>query len=218
MKVLHILRMSTYSGAENMACQIINMASEKGIEAVYAAPDGEIRDAVEKKGIEFLPLNKICVSEIKRAIEETSPDVIHAHDMYVSFIASLCCGKIPMVSHIHNNDFGSRKITLKSVLYLFAAHCAKCIFWVSKSAFDGYRFKGKIKDKSVVLKNIIDIDAVYTKANSDKEVYNYDICFIGRLVSPKDPLRLMRVFSKVQKSIPNVKIAVVGTGEMEEET
>lgn len=218
MKVLHILRMSTYSGAENVACQIINMCTERGIESVYAAPDGAIRNAVEEKGIQFLGLKRISISEIKRAIKETSPDVIHAHDMYVSFLVSLCCGKIPMISHIHNNDLGSRKITLKSVLYLFSSYRAKCIFWVSPSAFEGYHFKEKIKDKSCVLKNIIDIDDVCLKADSDKEFYDYDICFIGRLVSPKDPLRLMRVFSKVCQKVPNVKIAVAGSGEMEEET
>ena len=206
MKVLHILRMSTYSGAENVACQIINMCTERGIESVYAAPDGAIRNAVEEKGIQFLGLKRISISEIKRAIKETSPDVIHAHDMYVSFLVSLCCGKIPMISHIHNNDLGSRKITLKSVLYLFSSYRAKCIFWVSPSAFEGYHFKEKIKDKSCVLKNIIDIDDVCLKADSDKEFYDYDICFIGRLVSPKDPLRLMRVFSKVCQKVPNVKI------------
>ena len=38
-----------------------------------------------------------------------------------SFYAALACGHIPLISHIHNNAFDSRGISLKSVLYTIAA-------------------------------------------------------------------------------------------------
>jgi len=137
--------------------------------------------------------------------------------MHISLLAVLVNGKIPVVSHIHNNDFESRRLSLKSVLYYLAAQRIKFIFWVSKSAYESYRFIDKLKYKSKVLKNIIDIDKVYSMASEDTNDYRYDVCFLARLVQAKNPMRLIKVLKKVCTCVPKARIAVVGTGEMEEE-
>lgn len=115
--------------------------------------------------------------QLKRAIREVKPDIIHAHDMRASFIASLVCGKIPVVSHIHNNAFDSRGISLKSIAYIYAGIKAKHIFWVSKSSFEGYQFHRLFKKKSSILYNIINIDTFLKRVELDKNNYYYDIIF-----------------------------------------
>lgn len=218
MKVLHLLQSNRFSGAENIACQIISMCSEEKIEFAYASPDGPIRDALKERNIKFLPMKKSCLSEYKRVIREFSPDVIHTHDMGASFFAALVCGNIKLISHIHNNSFNSRKVSAKAVAYVAAAIKASHIFWVSDSAYKEYRFRKIFERKSSVLYNIIDINSLYEKMEQDTNSYDYDIAYLGRLSYPKNPQRLMCVLSEVSKQLPNVKIAIIGTGELEDET
>ncbi|MBQ7936540.1 MAG: glycosyltransferase, partial [Clostridia bacterium] len=71
---------------------------------------------------------------------------------------------------------------------------------------------------STVLYNIIDTESVCRNAEEDPNQYPYDVIYIGRLTYQKNPQRLMEVFSKVAKQRPGTKFAVVGVGELEEET
>lgn len=219
MKVLHLLQSGHFSGAENVVCQIIGMMKdEPDMEMVYCSSDGQIREALDEREIRFAPLSNFSIDEIKQVIEKEKPDIIHAHDMRASLYAAISCGNIPLVSHIHNNAFDSRGISVKSIAYIFAAWKAKSIFWVSQSAFDGYAFHKLFKKKSSVLYNIIDIDALYQKMSLDKKEYDYDVIYLGRLTFPKNPQRLMNVFRLVKQRKPDIKIGVIGTGDMEDET
>ena len=218
MRILHLLQSSVFSGAENVICQIIDMfRDEPGTEMVYSSQDGPIRDALAERNITFAPMNKLCYSEVKRVIKEVKPDIIHAHDMRASFYAALLAGRIPVISHIHNNGFDSRKISLKSVLYAYAAIKAKHIFWVSGSSYQGYCFHNCFAKKSSILYNVISIDALYEKMSRDTNEYDYDIIYVGRLTYPKNPERFMQIFSEIVKKKPDIKIAVVGAGDMQAE-
>ena len=219
MKVLHVLQSNRFSGAENVVCQIIAMFGDMPeIEMVYCSQDGQIREALTERNIKFAPMKKLCASEVKRVIAEEKPDVIHAHDMGASFFSALACGKTPLISHVHVNALNARKLNLKALAYYFAAKKAKHIFWVSDSSYNGYYFQKKLSSKSSILYNIIDIKALYEKAAKDTNTYDYDVVYLGRLTTQKNPQRLMQVMKKVVQKKPNVKIAVIGTGDLEAET
>ncbi len=219
MKVLHVLNSSQFSGAENVVCQIIGMFSNTpDVQMMYCSRDGQIRQALEERGISFVPVSDLTVPELKRVIREQKPDIIHAHDMRASFVAALACGKITLVSHIHNNSFDSRGLSAKSIAYIVAACKAKHIFWVSQSSFLGYYFRNLFFKKSSVLYNIIDIEKLYEKMQCDEQCYDYDVIYLGRLTTPKNPVRLMHICSKLVERKPDIKIAVVGAGELEAET
>lgn len=218
MKIVHLLNTNKFSGAENVVCQIIGIMKDvPSLEMVYCSRDGEIRKVLEKKNIPFIPISDLTCHELRRIINQEKPDIIHAHDMKASFIAALVCGNLPLISHIHNNAYSSRRVSLKSIAYFYAAQKAKRIFWVSQSAFEGYLFYTFFKNKSIVLQNIIDINALYEKLGTDVNEYSYDIVYIGRLTFEKNPQRLIKVFQKVKEQMPNVKMAIIGTGELEEE-
>ncbi|HII4480857.1 glycosyltransferase [Clostridium perfringens] len=217
MKVMHLLQSSRFSGAENVVCQIISMYKESDIEFIYCSREGQIKEALEERGVRHNLMTEFSVSEIKRVIKEEKPDIIHAHDMKASFFAALICKKTPLISHIHNNSFDSRGLSIKSILYFFTGLKSKHIFWVSKSAYYGYKFHKSLENKSNVLYNIIDVDALNEKVELDKKEYNYDIVYLGRLSTPKNPHRLLKVFEKILEKRPKTKIAMIGTGEMEEE-
>ena len=219
MRILHVLYSNRFSGAENVVCQIIGMFRVcEDIEMIYCSPDGQIREALAERGIAFAPMSDLSVAELSRVIDEVKPDVIHAHDMRASFVAARACKKIPLISHIHNNAFDSRGISPKSIAYILAARKAKRIIWVSQSAYEGYAFHKRFAKKSEVLQNIIDIDALYKKMALDENEYKFDLAYVGRLTYPKNPQRLMGVIAKLKELKPDVKVAVVGNGDMEEET
>ena len=157
MKILHLLQSRKFSGAENVACQIIAMMKEEAdVQMAYCSRDGQIREVLKERGICYYPIKKLTVSEVKRIIRQYKPDIIHAHDMRASFIAAKACGQIPLISHIHNNAFDARGLSVKSVAYIYAALKAKHIFWVSGSSYKGYCFHSLFKKKSSVLYNIVD--------------------------------------------------------------
>lgn len=219
MRILHLLNSNRFSGAENVVCQIMHMMQEEEqIEMIYCSPDGQIREALAERKLPFLALQTLSVSEVRRAIREYQPDLIHAHDMRAAFIATLACGKIPLISHIHNNNFDSRGVSVKSVLFLLAAIKSKRIFWVSDSAMSQYCFRKWISKKNELLCNIIDIDAAYRKMQTDLQEYTYEVAYIGRLSYEKNPERLLTVLQKVVQNCPDVRVAIVGTGDLEAST
>ena len=215
MKVMHLLQSNRFSGAENVVCQIISMCKDENIEFVYCSQNGQIKEALDVRKIKYNLTKDFSISEIRRVIKEENPDIIHAHDMKASFYAALCCGKIPLISHVHNNNYDSRGFSLKSILYYLAGKKAKHIFWVSKSSYNGYKFHEAFKDKSTVLYNIIDIEALKKKALLDVKVYDYEVVYLGRLTEQKNPKRLLKVFEKITERRPETKIVMIGTGEME---
>lgn len=219
MKVLHLLNSNHFSGAENVVCQIIGLfKDDQNIKMIYCSPDGQIREALEERSIDFEPVECLSVAEVRRIIRKCEPDVIHAHDMRAGFFAALACGSIPLVSHIHNNAYESRRLSLKSIAYSYATKKAKHIFWVSESAINSYVFHKCVKKKSSVLCNIIDAEALNEKMRLDINEYDYDVVYLGRLSYPKNPQRLINIIRLVKEKIPNIKVAIIGNGELEEET
>jgi len=211
------LASNQFSGAENVACQIISMFKDENIEFIYSSQDGQIRNALAERNIDFMPIERMSISEFKRVIQEVKPDAVHAHDMGASFYAALSCGRTPLVSHIHNNNFNSRRMSIKSILYSIAAHKATSIFWVSESSYKGYYFHEKFKSKSTILYNIIDANALYKKVELDNNIYTYDIVYLGRLTYPKNPQRIVDIVQKVVDVKDDIKIALIGTGDLESE-
>lgn len=219
MKILHVLSSNSFSGAENVACQIIEiMQTETGVESAYCSADGSIRDSLQKRGIKFFPMKKLCTKELKRVIGEYAPDVIHAHDMRAGAVSAMAAKGIRIVSHIHNSDFKSRKVSVKSLIYLAATLKFSNIIWVSNSCFEKYFFHKLLAKKSKILYNVIDGDDVISRAAADNGSYNYDIAYVGRLADPKNPLRLMRIVALIKEKKPDVKVAVVGSGDLDDIT
>ena len=219
MKVMHVLNSRIYSGAEKVVCQIIkSFRDDENMEMVYCSPDSDIvRQMLQEQDVTFLPMENMSTKELRQVIAEQKPDLIHAHDMRASFFSALCCGKIPLVSHIHNNAYDARGLSPKTIAYLLAGFKAKHILWVSNSSYEGYAFHKLFAKKSSVLYNIIDTEQIFEKKVQDENTYDYDMIYVGRLTFQKDPQRLMRLCAKLKESKPDLNVAIVGTGELEEE-
>ncbi len=219
MKVLHLICTDVFSGAENVACQIINgFQNDKNFQMVYCSPSGPNETSLAERKVKHLKLNKFDYKSTKKAIEEFEPDIIHAHDIKASVMASLICGKkIKIISHIHGNHENMRKVNIKTLMFNYCSKNFSKVIWVSQSAFDNYIFKDKVKEKSIILYNVINkkeiIDSI---ENDDSECELFDIIYLGRLTYAKNPERLIKIIKNIKAKGCNIKVALVGTGELYE--
>lgn len=217
-KVIHLISTDVFSGAENVACQIISYFSnnEEFDEMLYVSKIGKNEESLKQRNISTYALDKFNYKEIKKAINKIKPDVIHAHDIRASIFASLFHKKAKIVSHIHANHENMRKVGAKTILFKLASKNIDKIFWVSQSALDNYIYKNKIMNKSEVLYNVISKEEIVKKIKLDKNKYgNYDLIYLGRLTYQKNPIRLLEIIKKIKNIKSDIKVAIVGSGEFE---
>lgn len=201
-KVLHILSSHVYSGAENVVYQIVNMfRDDPEYEMLYCSPDGPIREALKARQVPFRPVAKVGYPELKQVIREYQPDIIHAHDVKAGIVAAATAGKIPVISHIHACFDTMTRVSVKSLSYLAVSWKFKKIFWVSDSSLKRYAFSKVVQGKSQVLYNVIDKQRLTDQIQADQEMYDYDVVFLGRFTDQKNPERLVRILTSVQKKM-----------------
>lgn len=215
MRVLHLLTSTKFSGAESVACQIIKMFNNE-IEMIYCSPKGDIENTLKEKEIEFLPLNKFSIVEIKKAINIYQPDVIHAHDFTASIISSICTNK-PIISHIHQNPLWAKKINIKTLIYTISSIRYFKIVGVSSSIFDEFILSKLFKKKQLILTNFIDIEYILSQAEDNEKIPEMDVIFVGRLVDAKNPKEFIEVINSLVNKFPDLMAGMVGYGNLYEE-
>lgn len=217
-KILHLLSTNTYSGAENVVCQIIMMfKNDHDIEMAYCSPNGTITKVLAEKQILYFPINALNRKELVNVINDYKPDIIHAHDVRASVLAAMCHKNIKLVCTMHGNDTRMKILSTKSISTLAFIKEASHVFWVSRSCLDDFIFKKTARRKSSILYNVVDKEDIYKKARLDCNYYKYDVIFLGRLSNPKNPYRLLDVLKTACGAKKNLKVAIVGTGVLEEE-
>lgn len=217
-KIMHLVSTDSFSGAENVVCQIINMFNnDQRYEMKYCSKIGKNASSLKMRDIPILEVEKFSFLPLAKAIKKYNPDIIHAHDPKASFYASILSPKTKIISHVHCNHEYMRKINIKSVAFNFIAkNIINKIIWVSDSAYQEYIFKDSLKNKSSVIYNIVNADELKKLAALDKHDYDFDLIFLARLIDMKDPLRFIRIVNLVKAKIPDIKVAIVGDGDLKE--
>lgn len=216
-KILHLLTSDVFSGAENVVCQIINNFSDMNkYNMAYCSLDGSVREVLLDKKIEFLPVNKFSYIQVKKVIDKYKPDIIHAHDIKASVMASLFSYKYKIISHLHGNHDDMKKINIKTLLYYCTHKRYSSIIVVSKSIKDDFVIKKTLKD-SVLLYNVLNRQEIINRKMQDRTEYNFDIIFLGRLNHIKNPIRIIDIFYRAWSKNKDIKMAIVGDGELREE-
>ena len=217
-KVLHLISTSLFSGAENVACQIINLfKSDNGYDMKYCAVIGKNKEALEIRKIPVLKLDKFNIHDIKKAIREYNPDIIHAHDPKSTIASAIASRGKKIIAHIHSNHRYMRKISIKScIFHFYIEKRISSIIWVSDSALNEYIFNKKINKKidSVVLRNVVNPNELKDIARNDKDQYSFDLVFLGRMEDVKNPLRFIDIMSQIQKNKRDIKVAMIGDGSL----
>ena len=219
MKIIHILSSDSYSGAENVVCQIIEMfRDEADIDMIYCSPDGNIRETLKEKNIKFEPLARMSVGEIKKTIKKIKPAIIHAHDYRASTMCAMSGTNIPIISHIHNNPPWIKRYGLQALLFGHCCRRFKCILTVSEAIMNEFVFGKKYIYKTSVIGNPVNVKKIREMANADEPTEKiYDISFLGRLSEPKNPLMFVEIISEVRKKVKDIKAVMIGDGELRQQ-
>ncbi len=159
-KVMHVLNTGGYSGAENVAIELINM-TRGNVDSVYVSPQGSIRGYLEENDIKFLPVKKTGLFEIRRAIGLLKPDIIHAHDFNASVVSAIAAPRsISVISHIHQSPPWMKKRNLRTVVYEMCSARYSKILAVSDSIIKDSVFGKKIAGKTVIIGNPINTEKI----------------------------------------------------------
>lgn len=215
-KVLHILNTGSYSGAENVVITIINNTKET-VDSVYLSKDGSINEILKANNISFYPVKKLSFLELRRAVREIRPDIIHAHDFTAGIMSAVTIWKIPIINHVHNNSPWLQKCGLKSILYAISTLHYKQIITVSKSVMNEFIFSRICKDKVVVIGNPLDTKRIINSVQNKDICESYDIAFLGRLSTPKNPIFFLEIIDELKQIIPDVRVKIIGDGELREQ-
>lgn len=211
-KIFHVLASNSYSGAENVACTIISNMSEE-YDMYYCCPEGPIEEALKERKINYILIKRLSYNELKKVIRKYKPDIIHAHDNKATVLSSLFSKNIKIISHIHGNNKIMNSSNIKTLLFNLISKKINRFIWVSDSSLNEYYFSDKIRDKSLVLYNVIDSKKIAEKANKTKCKEMYDLIYLGRLEYPKNPQRLIEIMRLLKEKNSKIKIAIVGDGK-----
>lgn len=214
-RILHILASNKYSGAENVVCTMIECFKDE-IDMAYCSPIGEIKEIIEDKKIAYYGLKKFNINEIKKTIEIYNPDIIYAHDFKASILAGAINFNGKVISHLHKNDPAMKRISIKSIIYYIISKKFYKIVGVSKSILNEYIFKNGIKDKFNIFYNFVDSDEINKKAKEIRLKKKYNICYVGRLSSEKNPLIFIEIVKELNKNKKTTAV-LVGDGILKEE-
>lgn len=207
--VLHLLSSNKFSGAENVACIIIKNSNTNSF---YCSPNGEIDDILKEKNINYIPIKKLNPFIIKKIVKKYNVDIIHAHDYKASFVAAFI-PKVKKISHIHSSFDFSKKWNIYTMIYSIIQKRFSKIILVSKEINDNVIFKDKIKNKSIVLENIVDPNEILKQSKKIK-TKKYDLIFVGRIIDIKNPFLFIDIVNEVKKENSKVKAAMIGQGDL----
>lgn len=215
-KVLHVLVDGNYSGAQNVAINIIKNTCDV-CNSVYVSKSGSVQSRLNDEKITFCEVKKIDVKTLKGIIHEQKPDIVHAHDFQASIIAAFSSGKIPVISHIHQNPPWMKKINIKTIAYVTAVRRIDCVLIVSDSVIEEFVFRKNIIRKCDVIGNPVDTQKIrrLSEANmGDHSLDKADLLFLGRLEDVKNPMGFIKIVEMIYKMEQSISAILVGDGSM----
>lgn len=219
-KILHLLNTGSFSGAERVVVTIIDWIKKLypgQFEFFYASPNGAIQKVLEEYQISYVSIPSFNVRELRKITKTVKPDIIHAHDFTTSIVAALSFTGVPTISHLHQNPPWLKHMGFKSMAYASTSVGYKKVLVVSEKVLEEYVFGNVINKKTLVVGNPVETGRVITRAQEVGDAKGYDVIFMGRLSTPKNPIAFLNIIEKVSKSVEGLKAAIIGSGELEQE-
>jgi glycosyltransferase involved in cell wall biosynthesis len=160
-------------------------------------------------------------------------DIIDCHD-WLGILGGIIAKKdlnIPLIFHVHSTEVGRScgggSNTIKNIEYE-GSQIADCIITVSYAMKEELIKFGYPKNKIRVCWNGIDPDKYNPKRISEFEIKklrnkykindeDHLLFFIGRLVTVKGVINLIKAMPNVIEEFPKTKLLILGTGDLENE-
>lgn len=220
-------------GAEKQVCDLADVYEQKENEVIIISLTGtpDIKPINNKVRIYSFNMQKsffslfITLIRVRKVIKQFSPDVVHSHMLHANIFCRLIrlCTKIKVLISTAHNTYEGNLIWM--TLYRFTDFLATISTNVSEASVEAFlKSKASCKNKMIVQYNGIDCDN-FSPSYMDRVEYreklkikNEDILLlsIGRLTEAKNHSMLLSCFSDIKENFSNVKLAIIGTGELRE--
>lgn len=218
-KIMHVLKSSIYSGAENVVITIMkNLGHE--YDFLYVATEGSIREKLEKECVPFALVGVFNHNSLQRMIHEWQPDVVHAHDFSATVLCASVYGQFYLISQLHYDPPWVKHWNVKTILYLFCKRKIGTVLTVSEKIFQSMVFAKRFEDRRIIMGNPIDVKTIRQMAAQpfpEKEA-RCDLIFVGRFVEQKDPQRFVELIATLKQcGWSTIQSWMLGDGELRTE-
>ncbi len=210
MRILHLVRVFAFGGAENHVRDLANVMDEMGHEVFIMAKSGK-QNSLLNRGVKFINISMndllapFQILFVARYIRENKIEIIHVHQRLPAFIGCLAgkIARIPVVVTVH----GQTQYDVRSKLV--RRWINKFIF-VRQSSFDEAAGYGIPAEKSILIQNGVRI------VRSQDERDHNSLCYISR-IDKRHSIIISMVMKEalmpLYKQFPDLKFNIVGDGD-----
>lgn len=230
MKIVQVIPYFCFGGAETMCEGLTYALKNQGHEVTVVSLYGQrtpISQRMEEAGVRIVYLDKklgldlSMVPKLLRIFKEEKPDVVHTHlDVIKYAVAAARLARVPKCVHtVHNmadKEAEGRAQKLINGFY-FRRGWSVPVALSPEVQASIVSFYGLDRDRVPVAYNGVDLSQCVPK-----ERYSSAECFhilhIGRFNEQKNHAMLLRVFRKLSQDNPNLRLSLIGDGELRPET
>lgn len=232
-RVLETIRQGAIGGGESHVLDVVKYLDKSRFEPIVLSfTEGEMITRLNSQDIQTVvipttvPFDIRVWPKVKRLLKEVTPQIIHAHGtraMSNVLYPSRQLG-IPIAYTIHgwsfhdNQRFPVYKFRLLSEQFLTQRATVNVSVSQSNQESGQLRMKGF---RSIVIENGIDLDKFnparqYSNIRKDFGINDHEVVigFIARFTIQKSPLLLLEAFDRLAARYNNVKLLMVGDGEL----
>ncbi|MDR2395766.1 MAG: glycosyltransferase [Endomicrobium sp.] len=239
MKIAYIITSMGIGGAEVVTVDIANRMLDKGNEILILYLTGQnLNQHRINKGIEIVGLNMQknlfsfvkSLLKAKKILKNFCPDVVHSnmyHANIFSRILRIFYRFKCLICSEHNCRIGiGIRHRIRLLFYQITQNLSDLDTNVSEEAVELFlKYKAFNKNTSLYMYNGIDLKKFYSNNNARKEIRkiyniaNSEFLFlnIGRLTLAKDQKSLIEAFSLLSQKHTNIKLMIIGNGDLEQE-
>jgi glycosyltransferase involved in cell wall biosynthesis len=234
MKVVHVHKLTGISGSENHLLALLPALRATGVDASFLGLDVPGSDAprfyerLDKLSVPYrhvrcgMDVSPRMARDVIRAVRLEQPDLVHTHlvhaDVYGAAAASAL--RVPYVSTRHNDD----RYLLGPFRFVDRAFArpARRLIAISDAVRRFLEQAGHAPEKLVTVRYGLDL-APGTPAQLTPEAAGIPedvplLLAVGRLIAQKDHPTLLRGFARVRERHPDARLAILGSGPLEEAT
>lgn len=229
MKILQVIPYFCFGGAETMCENLCYALIGQGHDVTVVSLYGEktpISRRMEEAGVKIRYLDKklgldlSMVPKLRRIMKEEKPDVVHTHlDVIKYAVAAARLAGVPGCVHtVHNVAEKEAEGKAQKIIngFYFRRGWSVPVALSPEVQASIVSFYGLEKERVPVAYNGVDLSRC-----QPKESYSTGECFhilhIGRFNEQKNHGMLLRVFQKLALENPNLRLDLIGDGELRQE-
>lgn len=229
MKILQVIPLFCFGGAETMCENLTYALKNQGHDVTVVSLYGEhtpISQRMEEAGVRILYLDKklgldvSMVPKLYKIFKAEKPDVVHTHLDVIKYagLAAKLAGISRCVHTVHNVAEKEAEGRAQKIIngFYFRRGWSVPVALSPEVQTSIVSFYGLSKDRVPVAYNGADLSRCLPK-ESYSAGETFHILHIGRFNEQKNHGRLLRVFQRLSKENPGLRLDLIGEGELRQE-